>query len=1192
MLSIRLRRSILVFTLAIGLASVAWGQESGDPPTLEEVEAKLAELGDDPGTPDPANETIAAYRSAKRALEAIRESRERTAELRARAESAPRRIEEISAELSRTPPPVRVEPPPGAGLQELERLRDQAEADLRAAREELEAVSREGPARQERLRVIPGLVAEQQTRIAQLRQELAAPVPPEMAPERAQARRWRLLAELALATARVEELQTESASYDSRRDLIRLRATLAERRGLRGEEELAAWQRVVNERRALEAREATRRASEHDLSVARDVPALRELARDIEGLIDDLQGTDSATQRLEEAGNALNTVRSDLARRQRDDAEIRRRAAVASAGAYGQLLQTMLRELRDERVTRQRLDRVRERELRTELRLRELEDLDRRASDTGRALGALLDRLGPDAEDHEALARRLVEQRATLVDQSLSTHEQLAQTLRDLEQEYITFLELTRSLRAFVADRVFWVRSVPVRDLVPGPTDYGRDARWLVRADHWGAAMSAAGRHIWPRADGRSAVTVFVGVSSLLLAICLAARWRLVVRGRAPLPPVGPFRSMTMPGTLLKLGLALASALPVPLALWVIASWLQSGGATIAIGPMEPAPAPVAASLGLSRAAFVLLGLSLFRAMVRRGGVGVSQFRWSEPAMAYLRRHLRWLTPLAVVGAGVIETFDQQADSIHTEAIGRTTLVLVLAAVAVFHALVFRPSRPFVAEIVKRNRGGLIERLRWFWYPALVLLPASLCVGAAAGYVYTALQIQRSVGNTYLLVLAVIVGQALVLRALYLARRRIAIDAARARAEAASDTVASAETAPDRAPDAPPKEPESAEKDLATLSLQSRKVVQALSVVVLIIGLYAVWSDVMPALRWFERVQIFPTVRYIDPDTSDPVVPALPDASATEGAPPPGTSPSMPGGMVSAPAEGVAGTVLPARVTVADIGLALLLLVLTVSASRNVPGLLEFTLLSRLPLDAATRYAVYSVARYLIIIVGVVAVSKALSIPWRSAQWLAAALTFGLAFGMQEIFANFVSGLIMLFEQPVRVGDTVTVGGTSGTVSKIRMRATTVVDWDNKELIIPNKNFITDQVVNWTLSNRANRITVPVGIAYGSDTELARDILLKLATESTYALADPPPRALFLGFGDNSLQFEVRVYVDDIANLLTTRSDLHFRIDKAFREAGIEIAFPQRDLHLRSVSPKLLDRIRSPGGGTTEVGGS
>jgi potassium efflux system protein len=160
------------------------------------------------------------------------------------------------------------------------------------------------------------------------------------------------------------------------------------------------------------------------------------------------------------------------------------------------------------------------------------------------------------------------------------------------------------------------------------------------------------------------------------------------------------------------------------------------------------------------------------------------------------------------------------------------------------------------------------------------------------------------------------------------------------------------------------------------------------------------------------------------------------------------------------------------------------------------------------------------------------------------------------------------------------VGDTVTVGDISGTVSRIRIRATTITDWDRKELVIPNKEFVTGQIVNWSLSDSILRVRLPVGIAYGSNTELAQKLLLETALANKHVLKDPKPKALFLEFGESSLNFELRVFIGHIDYFLQVKDELHFAIDKAFRAADIEIAFPQRDIHMRSIRAGLPVEMR------------
>ena len=181
-----------------------------------------------------------------------------------------------------------------------------------------------------------------------------------------------------------------------------------------------------------------------------------------------------------------------------------------------------------------------------------------------------------------------------------------------------------------------------------------------------------------------------------------------------------------------------------------------------------------------------------------------------------------------------------------------------------------------------------------------------------------------------------------------------------------------------------------------------------------------------------------------------------------------------------------------------------------------------------------------------------------------------AAFGVGLGFGLQEIFANFISGLILLFERPVRVGDTVTVGETTGTVTRIRMRATTILDWDMRELVVPNKDLIVGRLVNWTLSDSSNRITIVVGVAYGTDPTHVTRVLKHIVQTDRRVLSSPGPMVTFDQFGDSTLQFTVRAYLSRLDDRLPVIHDLHVQIAERFKAEGIEIAFPQLDVHLES----------------------
>jgi small-conductance mechanosensitive channel len=204
---------------------------------------------------------------------------------------------------------------------------------------------------------------------------------------------------------------------------------------------------------------------------------------------------------------------------------------------------------------------------------------------------------------------------------------------------------------------------------------------------------------------------------------------------------------------------------------------------------------------------------------------------------------------------------------------------------------------------------------------------------------------------------------------------------------------------------------------------------------------------------------------------------------------------------------------------------------------------------------------------------------------------VAGALSVGIGFGLQNIVNNFVSGLILLFERPIRKGDWIVVGGTEGYVKEIQIRSTRIQTFDRSDVIVPNSELISNQVTNWVLTNKTGRAVIPVGVAYGTDTEKVRNILLAIvenceSVDKTGLV--PKPLVLFRGFGDSCLDFELRVFLYNIDNRLSVISEINFAIDKAFREAGIVIPFPQRDLHVKSL-PEGFEQKNNNNNGERDV---
>jgi potassium efflux system protein len=317
--------------------------------------------------------------------------------------------------------------------------------------------------------------------------------------------------------------------------------------------------------------------------------------------------------------------------------------------------------------------------------------------------------------------------------------------------------------------------------------------------------------------------------------------------------------------------------------------------------------------------------------------------------------------------------------------------------------------------------------------------------------------------------------------------------------------------------------------DIASINQQSLRLIRLTLLGLLGVALYMVWAELLSAFTYLDNIVLY---QY---------------------------------------SSGVGADAYMAPLSLSDLILALLLVTVTVMLARNLPGLLEVLVLSRLKLAQGATYATTTLISYVIFGGGVIIVLGILGLSWDKLQFLVAAFSLGLAFGMQEIFANFISGLIILFERPVRIGDTVTLGNLSGTVSRIQIRATTITDFDRKEIIVPNKTFITDQVINWSLSDTVSRIVQTIGLSYEADLKLARQLIMQVLQDNPKVLRDPEPQLFFVNIGASTFNYEVRFHVKELADRLPTTNEVLTEIVHRFRENNIEMAFNQMDIYVKNL---------------------
>ncbi|WP_411157035.1 mechanosensitive channel MscK [Rouxiella silvae] len=413
---------------------------------------------------------------------------------------------------------------------------------------------------------------------------------------------------------------------------------------------------------------------------------------------------------------------------------------------------------------------------------------------------------------------------------------------------------------------------------------------------------------------------------------------------------------------------------------------------------------------------------------------------------------------------------------------------------------------------------------------AIALAPVFFMGLMVTGYFYTTLRLSsRWLDSLYLLIIWNITGMT-ALRGLSVAARRLAYRRALARRQ-----VSSVKDGADGG-----EQVEETPLGLDQINQQSLRLTTMALFIVFALIFYWIWSDLLTVISYLDSISMW---HY---------------------------------------SANVAGKVVQQTVTLGNFLLAFAAVIVAYVLTRNLPGLLEVLVLSRLQLRQGTSYAITTILTYTITVIGAITALGSLGVSWDKLQWLVAALSVGLGFGLQEIFANFVSGLIILFERPIRIGDTVTIGTFSGSVSKIRIRATTITDFDRKEVIIPNKAFVTERLINWSLSDTVTRVVIKVGVAYGSDLDKVKEILLQAANENDRVMSDPTPTVYFLNFGASTLDHELRIYVRELGDRNHTVDELNRSIDKLCRENDINIAFNQLEVYLHNKSGSEVQEISRP----------
>ncbi|OCG07720.1 hypothetical protein A9G13_05770 [Gilliamella sp. wkB178] len=569
---------------------------------------------------------------------------------------------------------------------------------------------------------------------------------------------------------------------------------------------------------------------------------------------------------------------------------------------------------------------------------------------------------------------------------------------------------------------------------------------------------------------------------------------------------------------------SLIMALPIPI-LWAVFGY--------ALQINWDYPVAVALGYGVNAAAPILWVFIISAHFALRNGLFITHFGWSEKsvraAMKYYQLSVWVVIPLVMI----VMSFDQFNNRQFAATIGRGAFIVLCFALVFMTNSIHRAGVPLYID--KKGSGdNLLSHILWF---ILLSAPWLAIIAACLGYLSTAQVLLGRLEASVIIWFALLVIYFMTRRWMWIQKRRIEFDRAKQhrlermqRAKVHEEELASINEGVD--------EPVI---DLDVISAQSLQLVRSIIMLVALISMILLWSELHSAFAFMNNIKLWGTSAIVK------------------------------------------GVEIEQYITLGAVCIAILVMTITVQLVKNLPALLELGILQHLDLAPGTGYAISTVSKYIILMIGCMVAFSFIGIDWSKIQWLIAALGVGLGFGLQEIFANFVSGLIILFEKPVRIGDTVTIRDLTGNITKINTRAITIVDWDRKEIVMPNKAFITEQLVNWSLSDSITRIVLTIPATIDADSELVISLLQQASAECEYVLNEPEPQVFLVDIQEGIQLFELRVFAAEMGHRMLLRSEIQKLIIEAYRKHGLQLPFPPLQTNLEALGRKSGRRSYTAG---------
>lgn len=919
-------------------------------------------------------------------------------------------------------------------------------------------------------------------------------------------------------TAELKMLEIEAASNPVRVEALKTELQVLELQKSLFNPIVASIENTLSERRMQEAKEMQEALNQAERELSGKHPVIQSVTRENIQYSRDLQ---SITGKIESNSEQKSKIDAKSAEIESDFKSAERKISLAGLSpALGKILREQRRNLPTQNQFSLQSQTIQNETALTSLEQFKIEDRLNQLADIGAELSRIMS-LNVDAEMPssermmiQAELRVLLNNQKEVLNRLSVAYTTYLRGLGDLDFAQQQMLTQADKFAVYLDERLLWVPSS-----TPIDADYLisllSSLKWLFSPTNWLAVTKDIVKTAF-------ASPLATAIPLLLVFFLFKAKTRMKAQLHSISNKIDKVYTDQFSYTMIALGDILLLALPGPLLIaslgWLLTRNPHTTDFSQSIG------------MGLQAAAIPLFLMSVFYRLFAPEGVARKHFQWREQSTSILRKQIGWIRFVVIPCVFLIYLGGEGEGSVHHDNLGRIAVIITMLTLAFFLGKTLRPSSGLLQNFLETNPDSWANRLRYVWFAGSIAIPITIIGFAVAGYYLSALELQYKLIITLRLIFFTVIIHELVLRWLTLANRQLALKNARQKRKAAAAAQTQKPAAAGSEEPIIPVEEELL--DIPKINEQTKALLNVFIGFTLIVGFWMTWRNILPAFSFLDNITLWHHLVTID--SQEMLQP----------------------------------------ITLTNLLLGGLYVFIVIVAVRNFSGVMELLVFRRLSVEAGSRYAVNQLAKYTLVSIGFIVVANELGGSWSQVQWLVAALSLGLGFGLQEIFANMVSGIILLFERPIRVGDTVTIGDVSGKISRIHMRATTLIDWDQKELIVPNKTFITGQMINWTLTDPTTRVVIPVGIAYGSDIELAHKIMLDTVHSMPLVLEDPEPCVLMVGFGDSSLDFSIRIYVKELGHRLPATHDLHIRLNQAFKEHNIEIPFPQRDIHVRSIVEK------------------